>query len=187
MLPTRETSPTLCNRRSYSAPAAANTSPSPLASTTVLAKMACPTRFAFKHSPIDRALVYDRIDAPAVQEYLDLGLFDHLDHQVFHSLRINRRVYTRSGDRRLHRPSCPCGASFLRHSLANLLVSFDDVPEDQQHQSRPSTNRRNGHNARPRLHRPLRVSPRLQRKRRPGHHRQPVRRSRATQAVPDEV
>ena len=132
--PTRLTSPMLWARCSKAAPALANMSPSPVASTTTLARIACRPGLALEHRPAHGVAVEDRLHPETVQENVDLRLLDHLHHQVLHRLGIDGGIRSRSpvDDRPGHLVE-PLH-HLLADPLADLFAALHDVTEDQQHQ-----------------------------------------------------
>ena len=85
------------------------------------------TGLAFQHGPADGLLVHDGVDAQAMQEDVDAGLFDHLDHQILNRFGIHGGIDARAAvdDRAVE--FVEPAHHFFAEALADLLAASDDV------------------------------------------------------------
>ena len=183
-LPMRETRPMLCVRCSNSAPAAANRSPSPVASTTILARIAWRPDLLSKTAPADRRC---RSTIASTPQQCRKTL------TPASSIISTMRYLTASASTvgLTPRPAVDDPAvellqaahHLLADALADLLAALDDVADDHEHQPAgpQAAEVAVAFHQRDLARRP--VGRRWRRPRRPGRRRRPARRSCAAPAV----
>jgi len=94
-----------------------------------------PAGLALEDRPGHVVALRDGVHAPAVQEHLDLGFFDHFDHQVLDGLGVHGGVDPRAAvdDRAVH--LVEAAHHLLADALADLLAGLEDVPDDHEHEA----------------------------------------------------